>query len=114
MKGKIPKLNETILNNMDKNKSQASVSKYKHDVNGQIKNIPVIVNGLVTPNNNKVLNSDIIHSYDNDKTVETNVKRKKETPNEKDTYAAANNSKNKGNHTILIIGDSHARDMQVN
>jgi hypothetical protein len=67
------------------------------------------VNGLITPNNNKVLNSDIIHSYDNDKTVETNVKRKKETPNEKDTDAAAHNSRNKKNHIILIIGDSHTR-----
>jgi hypothetical protein len=35
------------------------------------------VNGLVTPNNNKVLNSDIILLYDNDKTVETNLKKKK-------------------------------------
>jgi hypothetical protein len=33
-----------------------------------------MINGLVTSNNKKVLNSDILHSYDSDETVEANAR----------------------------------------
>ncbi|XP_033607235.1 uncharacterized protein LOC117282287 [Cryptotermes secundus] len=74
-----------------------------------INNISVIINGLVTSNNSKVLNSDILHSYESAETVEANARNEKEAPKEKVADSAASASKNKGNHTILIIGDSHVR-----
>jgi hypothetical protein len=67
------------------------------------------VNGVVTTNNNKVLASDIICLYDSDETFEINTRNKKETSKKKDIDLSVNTSKNEGNHTILIIGDSHVR-----
>jgi hypothetical protein len=56
-----------------------------------------------------VLTSDIIHSHDSEKIVETSIKNKKESFKIKLTVSAVNTSMNKGSHTILIIGDSHIR-----
>jgi hypothetical protein len=72
--------------------------------------IPVIVNGEITTNNNKVLTSGIISSRDSDKVDGINTKNKKKTPENKVDDLSVNTSKNKGNHTKLIIGYSHARE----
>ncbi|PNF20943.1 hypothetical protein B7P43_G10555 [Cryptotermes secundus] len=83
-KEEILKPSKTVQNNINKSNFQARDSKYKADAKGQmINNISVIINGLVTSNNNKVLNSDILHSYDGEETVEANARNKKEAPKEK-------------------------------
>jgi hypothetical protein len=56
-----------------------------------------------------VVTSDIPHLHDSDKIVETNIKNKEESFKKKLTDSAVSTSKNKGNHNILITGDSHVR-----
>jgi hypothetical protein len=82
----------------------------KHDGNAQtINNIPVIVNGLETSYNNNVLISDITHSGDSARTGVTVTNNKQVISKKKVTISATDSSKNKGNHILRNIEDSHMR-----